>query len=191
MGKLGSNISKKTLSFFGWKITGRYASEIDKKVLIVVPHTSSWDFPLGLLVRSAIQGKIQFVGKDSLFKPPFGWIFKALGGVPVDRSRSTNFVQNVIDVFDSREKFNIVLAPEGTRKMVDQLKSGFYYIAKGANVPIQMIRFNFGKKEVEFREPFYPTDDFEADMKLIEDYYRGIKGIKEEYSFGWKPEKKE
>lgn len=183
MGKFGAYMCKKTLELVGWKIKGDYAKEIKKKVLIVVPHTSSWDFPLGLLVRGAIQAEIQFVGKRSLFKPPFGWIFRSLGGVPVDRSKSNNFVQSVIDVFNSRDKFNIVLAPEGTRKKVEKLKSGFYFIAKGAGVPIQMVRFNFGEKQVEFRAPFYPTDDFEADMQLIEDYFRGIKGKVEAYSF--------
>lgn len=107
----------------------------DKFVIAVIPHTSSWDFPLGLLVRSVMDIDVKYLGKDSLFKGPFGGLFRWLGGYPVDRSKNNNFVDTVIDIFKREEKFSTAIAPEGTRKKVDQLKTGFYYIAKGRVFP--------------------------------------------------------
>lgn len=183
MGKIGAFIGKKILHLAGWKLIGEYASHIDKKVMIAAPHTSGWDLPLGLLVKSAIQAKIQFVGKDSLFKPPLGWILRALGGVPVDRSKSNNFVDGVVQIFNSREKFIFFLAPEGTRKKVENFKTGFYYIALNAKVPIQMMRLNYKDRQLEFVEPYYLTGDFEQDMSYIEGQFRGVIGKIPKYSF--------
>lgn len=183
MGIITSSISKFILRMAGWKLVGEYAGDIKKKVMIAAPHTSGWDLPLGLLVRSAIKAKIQFVGKDSLFKPPFGWILRALGGVPVDRSKSNNFVEGVVQIFSEREKFNFFLAPEGTRKKVEKFKSGFYYIAVKAKVPIQMMKLNYKERLLEFVEPYYPTGDFENDMKYIEGQFRGVIGKIPKYSF--------
>jgi 1-acyl-sn-glycerol-3-phosphate acyltransferase len=171
-----SRISAFILRLLGWKIQGQYDNNLPRVVLIVIPHTSNWDFPLGLLVRSAIKGDIIFVAKSSLFRFPFGWLFRVLGGYPVERSKSTNYVQMMVDVFNKEPKFHIVISPEGTRSKVDKLKTGFYYIAKGAGAAIVMCRFDWGNRVVEFRAPFYPTADMNADFKLIDDYFRGIKG---------------
>jgi len=176
-------LSKLIFKLIGWKISGNYDNTISKKILIVAPHTSNWDFPLGLLARSIINDKVQFVGKASLFKPPFGWITKALGGIPVDRTKSTNFVRAVVEEYGKRNKMTIVLAPEGTRKKVKKLKTGFYFIARTAKVPIIIVIFNYSKKEIYFSDPFYPTGDSDADMKYIEDQFRGIKGRIAEFSF--------
>ena len=176
-------LSKLIFSALGWKIKGNYDNTIPKKILIVAPHTSNWDFPIGLLVRSIIKDRIQFVGKDTLFKPPFGFIMKAIGGIPVDRSRSTNFVRAVVNEYNAREKMTIVIAPEGSRKKVSKFKTGFYFIAKAANIPIVKVRFDYGRKEVCFDDPFYPTDNSEQDIKIIEDYFRGIKGYNIDKSF--------
>lgn len=176
-------ISRAILSLFGWKIEGEFRHDIPKKILVVVPHTSNWDFPLGILVRSAVRANIQFIGKDSLFKPPHGFIFRWLGGVPVDRSKSNNFVDNMIRTYNSHEKLTTVIAPEGTRKKVDRLRTGFYHIAVGAGIPMILTQFDFEHKVVRFREPFYPTGDKEADFKVIYDYFRGIKGKHPELGF--------
>lgn len=178
---MAGSLSRFILKTLGWKITGRYPYELKKFIVAVVPHTSNIDFPLGLLVRSALETKIYFVGKKELFRPPFGAIFRALGGYPVDRTKRSNFVQAVADIFDEREEFALCFAPEGTRKRVDQLKSGFYYIAKLANVPIVLTKFDYEHKEVHFGEPFYPTDDAEADMQYIWNYFKGVRGKKPEY----------
>ncbi len=100
-----------------------------------------------------------------------------LGGYPVDRSKTGNFVQSVVDIFDQHEEFAIALAPEGTRGKVDKFKTGYYYIAKGAGVPILLVSFDYGKKVVKYDpEVFYTTDDSEGDLKYIWNYYKGVQG---------------
>ena len=171
-----AHISQFILKLFGWRIEGRYAAEVPKVIIIVVPHTSNWDFPLGILVRTAIKAKIRFIAKSSLFKPPFGWFFYKLGGYPVERTRSSNFVQMMVDIYKKEPRFHTVIAPEYTRSRVDKLKTGFYYLDMGGGDAIVMCRFDWGRKVVEFREPFYPTGNLEADMKVIDAYFRGVKG---------------
>lgn len=171
-----SQISKFILSLLGWKITGAYPHHIDKFIIIVAPHTSNWDFPLGLLVRSAIKAKISFIGKSSLFKPPHGFIFRWLGGYPVDRTKNNNLVDSVVNLYNSSKKLTIVITPEGTRKKVEKIKTGFYFIAKGANIPILPVKFDFEHKDVNFGNLFYPTADKDADIEHIVNYYRGVKG---------------
>jgi 1-acyl-sn-glycerol-3-phosphate acyltransferase len=178
-----SKISAFILKLWGWKIKGSYPNDLPKVIVIVLPHTSSWDFPVGILVRSAIRADIKFIAKDSLFKPPFGWLFYWLGGYPVNRKRSTNFVQTLTDIYNKEEKFHTVIAPEGTRRKVNQLKTGFYYISLGAKAAIVMCRFDWGNKIVEFRAPFYPIGDKEADFQVIYDYFRGIKGKNPELGY--------
>jgi 1-acyl-sn-glycerol-3-phosphate acyltransferase len=179
-------ISEMILRLLGWKIKGRYPAELPKVMLIVIPHTSNWDFPLGILVRSAIRADIKFIAKDSLFKPPFGRLFKWLGGYPVNRSKSSNFVQNMVDIFNREAYFHTVIAPEGTRRKVDKLKTGFYYIAKGGQAAIAMCKFDWGNKEVVFSDPFYPSNDMEADFEHIYTYFRGVKGKKPENGYLYK-----
>mgnify|MGYP000096955673 CR=1 FL=1 len=182
-----SGISKFILTkIWGWKIIGKYPHDYDKFVLIAMPHTSWWDLPLGFLLRSMWKSDVKFIGKDALFKPPHGWLFYWLGGYPVDRSKSHNYVDKVVDIFNSKKRFSIVIAPEGARSKVDKLKSGFYYIAKGANVPIFMIKFDFGKMEVVMSEPFYPSWDKEKDFEFIYKYYEGALGKIPENTFLYK-----
>lgn len=178
-----ARISALIMKLFGLKIVGKYPYHAKKVVLIAGPHTSYWDFPVGLLIRSASKIDVKYVGKASLFKPPLGWIMKALGGVPVDRSKRNNFVDSVVDVFDSKEEFAVLFAPEGTRKKVEKLKTGFYYIAKGAGVPILPIIFDFGNKEFRWLDLIYPTDNVEEDIEKIESLFRGVKGYSSKNSF--------
>lgn len=167
----------------GWKILGDHHGHLKKKILIVIPHTSNWDFPLGILVRTIIDDKIKFIGKSSLFKPPHGFIFKLLGGIPVDRSKTGNFVDAVVKKFDHNDKLNIVLAPEGTRSKVDKLKTGFYYIAYRAKVPIIMVKFDFNERVVTFAEPFYANGNYESDFEVLRDFYSGSVGKNPDWGF--------
>lgn len=168
----------------GWKFTGNFP-DLKKYIIIVAPHTSNWDFPMGLLARSISQIKgTKFLGKAELFRFPFGWIFRGMGGYPVNRSKNTNMVDAVVDIFNSHEKFKLALAPEGTRKKVSKLKTGFYHIAKKADVPIIMVGFDYKLKEIKIREPFKVTDDMEKDMKDITNWFRTIHAKIEEYSIG-------
>lgn len=173
------------IKLLGWRVINHeFLLKIPKFVIIVAPHTSNWDFPLGLLVRKAYRlDKVRYLGKSSLFKPPFGWIFKALGGYPVDRSKSSQMVQSYIDVFNRHNSFAIVLAPEGTRKKVSHFKTGYYFIAKGAGVPIIPCQFDWKTKEVRFLSEFWPTADEAQDLVQIESMFRGIRGKNREFEF--------
>lgn len=166
----------------GWKLIGNFPP-LKKYVIIAVPHTSWHDFYIGLLVRGITQEKINYVGKKELFDSPFGWYFRWTGGAPIDRGKRANTVDAIIDLFNSRDEFRLTIAPEGTRKKVSTLKTGFYYVAKGAGVPIVMVAFDFANKQVRIADPFYPGDDMEADMKSIYSYFKGVKGKKPESSF--------
>ena len=128
----------------GWKLVGSFP-QLDKCVVIVVPHTSWVDFFLGLLIRRVLNEDIHFIGKKALFKPPFGWYFRWMGGAPIDRSKNMDTVSATAKIFNQNKKFRLALSPEGTRKKVSEWKTGFYYIAKAAKVPIVMVAFDFGK----------------------------------------------
>ncbi|MCI5083998.1 MAG: 1-acyl-sn-glycerol-3-phosphate acyltransferase [Saprospiraceae bacterium] len=176
-------ISKWIMKWWGWSFKINFSDWPTKYIVAVVPHTSSWDFPIGIFSRSIYKQDIKFIGKKSLFKPGIGWLLKAMGGYPVDRSKRSNFVQAVVDIFNSKETFKIAIAPEGTRERVTKFKTGFYYIAKEANVPIILCQFDWEHKTVVFDTPFFPTDDKEADFAHIEDFFRGVKGYYPEKSF--------
>lgn len=167
----------------GWKVTGFSDFEsVKKAVIIAVPHTSWHDFYIGVLLRSVIGLKANFVGKKELFAFPFGWIFRALGGAPVVRKTNENQVEAIARLFDEHDVFRMAMAPEGTRKKVEEWRTGFYYIAKAASVPIIMFTLDFENKENRFSEPYYPTDDKEADFKFMRKFFEGVKGKVPEYS---------
>lgn len=166
-----------------WKLPDAFPVHIKKCVVPVVPHTSWHDFYIGILIRNVWRTEINFVGKKSLFKAPHGWYFRWMGGTPIDRTKSTDFVTATAKVFDKKEVFRLALAPEGTRKKVQKLKTGFYYIAKGAGVPIVMVAFDFENKQVKVAEPFMVSDDVEADFEKINAFFKGVKGKVGDYSF--------
>jgi 1-acyl-sn-glycerol-3-phosphate acyltransferase len=164
-------------NLLGWKIVGEFPRQLKKYIIAVAPHTSNWDFPLGVMARSILRiQNARFLGKHSLFNPPFGWIFRSLGGYPVDRSSSHDVVQQAIDIFNAHEKFILALAPEGTRKKVNKLRTGFYYIAKGANVPIVPVGFDFSNRRIVIGTPMTPSDNFDHDMETLLTFYRTMKG---------------
>lgn len=169
-------------NILGWKLVGDFPKEIKKYVVIAAPHTSWVDFPIAILSRMASGIMINFIGKNSLFKAPFGFIFRALGGTPVDRSKSNNLVDAIVQLFHKKEEFRLGLSPEGTRKKVDKWKTGFYYIAKGANVPIVMATLDFEKKQVKFSDPYYTTDNKDKDFEVFYSFFKDVKGKKPELS---------
>lgn len=168
----------------GWKIEGFDINSIPKALIIVAPHTSGWDVLVGLMTRGSLACKIGFMGKHTLFKPPFGFIFRWLGGVPVDRTQKTNLVDTVVEYYNSHDEFRIAMAPEGTRKKVDKLKTGFYFIAKKANIPIVMSSFDYEHKTVSFSPPFMTSEEIEADLAKVWAFFKGIKGYHPELSIG-------
>lgn len=167
------------LRLMGWntKPVGHFPVKEKKYVLIVAPHTSNWDFIIGVLYRSVLgMTKAKYLGKAELFRPPFGFIFRWLGGTPVDRSTSQNMVDQVARLFEQHTELAVALSPEGTRKRVDRLRTGFYNIAKKANVPIVMVGFDFKNKQVIFAEPFYASMDQRKDFDHILRFLGPVQG---------------
>ncbi len=160
----------------GWRISGSIEANIKKCVFMVMPHTCNFDFFIGLFCRGIIGLEINFVGKKELFVFPFGYYFRSVGGAPIDRSGGKNNVDATVEVFNSREVFRLAIAPEGTRKKVNQLRTGFYYIAYKANVPIIPIAYDYVEKEVKIGLPFFLTGNYDEDMKVILPHFKGVKG---------------
>lgn len=161
----------------GWKITGSFPNHIAKMVIAVGPHTSGWDVVVGLAARHLIPiNHSYFLGKKELFDGPFGWFFRMMGGTPVDRSSSHGLVSQVADKFKQHEQFRLAMSPEGTRKKVEKLRTGFYYIAKEANVPILLAGLDFSKKEVILGEMIYPSNNEAEDFKKIVSFFAGVEG---------------
>lgn len=170
-------------TLFGWKVEGDIDETIKKCVLIAVPHTSWWDFFLGIFSRGILKKEINYVAKKELFAFPFGYFFKWTGGTPLNRQAKENKVDTIAKIFESKEVFRLAISPEGTRKKVTTWKTGFYYIALKANVPIIPVAFDYGNKKVVYHEPFYPTGNLEIDLEILYSYFKGVVGKVPENSF--------
>ncbi|MBC3886555.1 lysophospholipid acyltransferase family protein [Undibacterium griseum] len=168
-------ISVMVLRLCGWRIEGITPVE-PKYVLIAAPHTSNWDFPVTLMVCFALRLKVYWMGKASLFPPVVGAVMRWLGGIPVNRNRTSNLVQSTVDAFHTSQTLTVIVPPEGTRGKVTHWKTGFYYIAAGAGVPIALGYLDFKRKAGGIGQMFYPSGDIVADMEYIQDFYRGIHG---------------
>ncbi|WP_437867449.1 lysophospholipid acyltransferase family protein [Sorangium sp. So ce363] len=168
-------VGRTWLSVFGWRVEGM--TELPSKaVIIAAPHTSNWDFPFTLAVSYVLDLEFSWLGKHTLFEPPFGFFFKWLGGVPVDRRDRNNLVAAVVDVLKERDELILIIAPEGTRSRTKRWKTGFYYVALGAGVPILLGYLDFPRKRGGILHVFHPTGDIEADMAAIRRLYEGIEG---------------
>jgi 1-acyl-sn-glycerol-3-phosphate acyltransferase len=168
-------LGEKTLKVLGWKLVGTIPDDVKKCIITVAPHTSIDDFILGRLAYCSIDKPVKFLIKKEFFDVPIlKQILLKLGGIPVDRSRNNNIVNQVSAMFGKYDTLNIVIAPEGTRKCVNKWKKGFYYIALKANVPIVLGFLDFKKKELGFGPILHPTGNYEEDWKIMEDFYRGF-----------------
>jgi len=176
------------LKIWGFKQSGTYPEHIQKKVYAVYPHTSNWDFLLGIMMKGAIQMEVSYIAKESLFKWPHGWIFRKMGGIPVNRKERTNFVDTMVNLYPKYERLSFAISPEGTRKKVRKFKTGFYYIALNANVPIVMVKFDYANMVYHFSEPFYPTGVYKDDLKFIINHFRGTIGKNNELACQWENE---
>ena len=163
------------LKLLGWRYEGEMPP-LSKFVLICAPHTSNWDMLFSLRFISAFGIKINWMGKSSLFRFPHGPLVRWLGGVPVYRSKSTNMVQQMVNTFNSREKFVIGILPEGTRYKKDYWHTGFYHIAEEANVPIVLSLLNYERKLGLVGPIIFPSGDIEADLDKIRPFYKDAKG---------------
>ncbi|MBK5721727.1 1-acyl-sn-glycerol-3-phosphate acyltransferase [Dysgonomonas sp. Marseille-P4677] len=167
------SFSKLILQLTGWKITGD--TDLPQKcVICVAPHTSNWDLPLGLVVYNALGRKASFLIKKEWFFFPMNILFKALGGIPVDRSRKTSLTEQIVEIYNARQDFQLAITPEATRKLNTEWKKGFYFIALAAKVPIVIAALDYGKKEAIFKKVFFPTGNVDADIDIIKLYYKDI-----------------
>ncbi|MCF6307788.1 MAG: 1-acyl-sn-glycerol-3-phosphate acyltransferase [Flavobacteriaceae bacterium] len=167
----------------GWKIDGDFKEkEIKKVVMIVVPHTSWHDFYVAIFTRKTLGVMVNFVGKKELFIWPFGYYFRWMGGAALDRTSGQNKVEAIADIFKTKEEFRLAMAPEGTRKKVKDWKTGYYYIAHLAKVPIMPVSFNYKTKTVTIGDPFYTTGDIKSDSDFLKGFYKGVEGKVVEYS---------
>ena len=158
------------LKLLGWKREGSIKGT-ERSVVIAAPHTSNWDFFYTLLIAFAFRKKMYWMGKDKLFKKPFGPVVRWMGGIPVDRSRASNLVEKTILCFKEQDELSIVIAPEGTRGRVNYWKTGFYRIATGAGVPILPAYLDYKEKRGGFGKLFFPTGDIDRDMEKIRAFY--------------------
>ena len=161
------------MKVFGWRLEGRLP-DVNKLVVIAAPHTSNWDLPVLLSVAFALKTKACWLGKHSLFRWPFGFLFRWMGGIPVYRSASQNVVAQSVEMFRNSEKLILTIPPEGTRSKVSHWKTGFYYIALGAEIPIAMAFIDYGRKASGVGPTLYPTGNIEADMEIIRDFYINV-----------------
>lgn len=181
---------KTILRLFGWKLVGEMPAE-KKVVFIFAPHTSNWDFVIMMMARFCYKMKPAYLGKHTLFKPPFGWFFKVLGGIPVERSSSHNVVDQVVKIINERDEIALALAPEGTRSKKPYWKSGFYHIALKAEVPLVLTFLDKDTKTLGIGEQVNLTGDVEIDMAKIRDFYKDKKGFKPELASDIKLEVKD
>ena len=167
-------LGKIFLKVLGWRLEGS-PPDAPKYVFILAPHTSSWDFPFIIATTFAFGIRCVWMGKTSLFRPPFGVIFTWLGGISIDRNSRHSVVDQAVQAFQRREEMVMGIAPEGTRKKADHWKAGFYHIAMGANVPVACAFLDYERKAAGFGPTLMLTGDIPADMEIIRDFYKDIK----------------
>jgi 1-acyl-sn-glycerol-3-phosphate acyltransferase len=168
---MATGICRWLLGVFGWRMVGELP-DVARLVMIAAPHSTNWDVIWGLLFKISLRLDVHFIGKREAFVWPLGPVLRAFGGIPVDRSAAHGLVGAMRREFQSRDRFWLALAPEGTRKKVQKWKTGFWHIAREAGVPILPVYFHYPEKTVGLGQLFHPTDDVAADMARIREFYR-------------------
>ena len=157
----------------GWKAKGSPPAE-KKFVIIGAPHTSNWDFVYGLCAWKLYGVNPRYLIKKELYVFPLNLFFKATGGLAVNRNKNTNLTDSIVKMFNEREELVTIIPPEGTRGLVKRWKTGFYYVALNAKVPIVRGSMDYKKKETNLSEPFWPTGDIEKDFLVFREFYRNV-----------------
>ena len=178
-GGVAAALGRFCMGLTGWRFEGS-VPDLRKMVLIVAPHTSNWDFAVGMQAKLALRLGCTFIGKHTLFHWPLGIFMRWLGGIPVDRSKASGFVGEVAAAVRAADQMTVVLAPEGTRKRVEHWKSGFYRIAHEAGVPILPVGFDYSRRVVFFAPLFHPTGDYDKDLPVLRAQYRPEMGMRPE-----------
>ena len=165
------------LKLTGWRVEGALPPNTAKSVLIAAPHTSNWDLPYTLMVCFVLRLTPYWMGKASIFQAPFGGVMRWLGGIPVDRSKSNNLVAASAEAIRAADfSLQLIVPPQGTRNETRQWKTGFYYIAQAAQVPIVMAYMDYPNKRSGLGPMFVPTGDVAVDMAAIQAFYSPFKG---------------
>lgn len=165
------------LKLNGWRVEGALPDSASKSVLIAAPHTSNWDLPYTLMVGFALRLNLYWMGKASLFAPPFGAVMRWLGGIAVDRAKSNNLVAASAQALREADgPLQLVVPPEGTRGRTRQWKTGFYFIALEARVPIVLAFMDYERKVAGLGPLFTPSGDVERDMEEVKRFYAGVRG---------------
>jgi len=159
----------------GWRVEGDLPN-LPKFVVAVAPHTSNWDFVVGIAVMFALDLRIGFLGKHTLFRWPFGALMRWMGGIPVDRASPHGVVGDSVAAFSRMDRRILAIAPEGTRRQVKQFKSGFLQIARGAQVPVLLASLDYEARAVRFGPTFSPGEDVEADRRRTEAFFAPVRG---------------
>lgn len=165
------SVWKFLLRLFGWTVDIT-APRRDKCVICVAPHTSNWDFPLGMAAYKSLGRKANFLMKESWFFFPLNYILKSMGGIPVPKKHGGALTEHLVEMFGERDYVNLAVTPEGTRSATNRWRTGFLYIAHGAGVPIQLGVIDYPNKRIIIRDEMWTTGDVETDMQAVKDYYR-------------------
>jgi 1-acyl-sn-glycerol-3-phosphate acyltransferase len=171
-----STLSRYILRLLGWQTNAVLPEGVNKAVLIVAPHTSTWDFVIGKMTFWSSKARIRVLIKKEAFFFPLGWLLRQLGGVPVARGQKNNLVEQVTELFNTNPILVVVITPEGTRRKVRHWKKGFYHIAMAAGVPIALGFIDYARKTGGIGPLFYPTGNYDKDMAVIMDFYKDKKG---------------
>lgn len=170
-------LSVAVLRLSGWTVEGRLPADVGKCVVIAAPHTSNWDLPYTLMVAFVLDLRIYWMGKWQIFRAPFGGLMRWLGGIAVRRETSNNLVAaSAQALVDADGPVQLIVPPEGTRSKVRYWKTGFYYIALQARVPIVLAYLDYARKVGGVGPVFHPTGDIERDMVTIKAFYADIRG---------------
>ena len=163
------------LRLLGWRVEGEIPN-LRKLVIAVAPHTSNWDFVVGMATMFALDLHLSFIGKHTLFKGPFAPLFRWMGGIPVDRSSPHGVVGDSVRAFEGVDRRVLAIAPQGTRSPVAHFRSGFLHIARGANVPVLLASLDYGTRTVRLGPLEQPGEDIEADLGRIEAFFGKVRG---------------
>jgi 1-acyl-sn-glycerol-3-phosphate acyltransferase len=168
-------LARRILESLGWTVENKFP-EVRKCVLIAAPHTSNWDFILGIVAAKAIRLEPRWIGKHTLFRWPVAWLFHAMGGIPVHRGQGRNYIEQLAELFAQSDRLVLGMAPEGTRSKTDHWKTGFHYIARAAGVPVLMAYFDYPRKRVGIEGMFYPSEEIREDFEQIRAFYADRRG---------------
>jgi 1-acyl-sn-glycerol-3-phosphate acyltransferase len=171
--------ARSLLELCGWRLVGQ-APDVAHCVIIFAPHTSNWDFPLLLCVRFAFGRPVAYLAKDSLFRFPVAPLLRATGAIPVERTERHALVHTLTQAFRERKELWLAMSPEGTRAKTDHWKSGFYHVARGANVPVLLAFIDASKRECGLGELIELSGDPEGDMARVRAFYADKRGINPE-----------